>query len=96
MAFISFSGPVCGVIVGGIITTAMGGYQTKRCLRCIVIMTWVGVCATLPMPFLDSFFWFFALLWFVLFVGGFILPAITGTMLTTVEDKLRGSANSIS
>jgi hypothetical protein len=31
----------------------------------------------------------------MLFLGGFILPSLTGIMLNSVDDHLRGSANSV-
>jgi hypothetical protein len=38
---------------------------------------------------------FITLLWFLLFCGGFILPAMTGIMLSTVEEELKATANSL-
>ena len=50
----------------------------------------------IPIPFTDSYSLFFTLLWSMLFFGGALLPAITGIMLNTVDETLRGSANALS
>ena len=76
--------------------TSLGGYKSKKALRCVLLFMWIGTFLVIPMPFTDDFYWFFGLLWATLFFGGTVIPALTGIMLNTVEDKLRGSANSIS
>jgi MFS family permease len=49
----------------------------------------------MPIPFLDNFIIIAALLWFLLFFGGAILPAMTGMMLNTVEGSQKTAANSL-
>jgi sugar phosphate permease len=51
-------------------------------------------CA-IPIPFLDNFVIIAALLWFLLFFGGAILPAMTGMMLNTVNGAQKTTANSL-
>lgn len=90
----SITGPVGGVIMGGIITTYFGGYNTYKSHR---LQQFIGICAVacaLPIPFVD-FSVFAWLMWLLLFFGGFLLPQVTGIMLNTVEEKKRTSANSI-
>lgn len=74
--FVTFTAPVSGVIVGGIITTYLGGYNSRKShiLQCVI-----GVFAlifSLPTPFFGpehATSWII-FIWFVLFFGGFTLP----------------------
>jgi len=92
---ISITGPVLGVVVGGNITTKLGGYNSEKAAKicCIAAVFCLG-CA-IPIPFLDNFIIIAALLWFLLFFGGAILPAMTGMMLNTVEGSQKTAANSL-
>lgn len=53
------------------------------------------VLLAVPIPFITTFPIFGLLLFILLFLGGFILPALIGIMLTAVKQHQRGSANSI-
>lgn len=55
----------------------------------------LSVLCGLPIPFSLSFPVIGVLFWFVLFFGGFILPQVTGIMISSVEDDQKSSANSI-
>lgn len=97
-AVLSFTAPVSGVVVGGILTTSLGGYNDPRAM---VLQVCMGLCAAvsaLPIPFFapDQRALFVTFLWFLLFFGGFTLPQVTGIMLNTVEDEYqKTSANSV-
>ena len=81
-----FSGPVSGVVCGGIVTTKLGGYNTMKSFKLIRI---TGVCAVLcalPIPFLPGFPAVAAFFWLLLFFGGSILPSLTGIMISSVGD----------
>ena len=91
----TFCAPTSGVIVGGIVTSYYGGYSKRKVKEIVIFVGWICVCVTAPIPFVDSFFMFGTLLWLMLFLGGFILPAMIGIMLTSVKQHQRGSANSI-
>jgi sugar phosphate permease len=84
-AIISITGPVLGVVVGGNVTTQLGGYNSKRALQLCIVASLLCLASALPTPFVDSFPIFVALLWFLLFFGGAILPCMTGIMLSTVD-----------
>lgn len=90
----SITGPIGGVIVGGVITTYFGGYNTYKAHRLQQVVGVLAVACAIPIPFVDftQFAW---LIWFLLFFGGFLLPQVTGIMLNTVEEKKRTSANSV-
>jgi len=79
-----FTGPISGVIVGGIITSKMGGYNTKKAQKLQVIMSTCALLCALPIPFLESYDAVATLFWGLLFFGGFVLPPLTGIMINTV------------
>lgn len=58
-------------------------------------VAWLSVVVSIPIPFVNSFIWFGILEWFLLFLGGFILPTMTGLMLDAVNQNEKGSANSL-
>ena len=94
-AIVSITGPVLGVVIGGNITTKLGGYSTYTNL---VMTCGAGLfCALVaaPVVFINQFFVFTSLVWLLLFFGGFILPSMTGIMLNTVDSSLKTSANSL-
>jgi sugar phosphate permease len=90
----SITGPIAGVIIGGIITQYLGGYNTYNSHRLMQVVGILAVAAAIPIPFCD-FTGFAFLIWFVLFFGGFLLPQVTGIMLNSVEESKRTPANSV-
>jgi hypothetical protein len=52
-----------------------------------------SLCA-IPIPFSNSFQIVVILLWFLLFFGGGLMPAVMGLMISSVPKKLRAFANS--
>jgi hypothetical protein len=90
----SITGPVGGVIVGGLVTTQVGGYNTYKAHRLMQFIGVMAVLCALPIPFVN-FGHFAYLIWFVLFFGGFLLPQVTGIMLNSVDENKRTSANSV-
>ena len=94
-ALTTFTAPVSGVIVGGILTSKLGGYNSLKSLK---LMKVLGVCAVscaLPIPFMDSFLWAGTFIWLLLFFGGSILPSLTGIMISSVGEFEKSQANSI-
>lgn len=95
---ISLSAPIGGVIVGGIITTAYGGYNSPKAMRIQMMMGCGAVICALPIPWFSEkkdFYYVGLLVWGVLFFGGFIMPPVTGIMINSVPDNQKASANSI-
>jgi hypothetical protein len=84
-AVISITGPVLGVVVGGNVTTALGGYNSPKSLKLMCLVSFFAIGSSIPVPFLDNFTLVVILVWCLLFAGGFILPTITGIMLNQVE-----------
>ena len=92
---VSITGPVLGVVVGGNITTCLGGYNSRKALIITSIVSVLCLMCSIPVPFCTQFSQIVVLLWFLLFFGGAILPAMTGIMLNTVEQELKTTANSL-
>ena len=81
--FISFvvlciTGPTAGVIIGGIVTSCIGGYEKKNAMLLCCFGAFMAVACCIPAPFVNDIWSFSALIWFVLFFGGMVLPAIIG------------------
>lgn len=95
---VSITGPVLGVLVGGYVTTALGGYNSKKAMYITCILSIFCFFCALPIPYVynqNNVMVIMICLWFLLFAGGFILPCMTGIMLNTVRPNLRTSANSL-
>ena len=94
-AIVSVTGPVVGVVVGGNVTTAFGGYNSKKAMYMTCFCSMICLCCAAPVPFFNNFYVVIVLLWMLLFFGGFILPCMTGIMLNTVDQNLKTTANSL-
>ena len=95
---VSITGPVGGVIVGGKIVSLLGGYNSRKSLIVILLVSFLASCCSIPIGYIhnpDHYVVVVVLLWLLLFGGGFILPCATGIMLNTVAEELRTTANSI-
>ena len=91
----SITAPIGGVFVGGIMTSAYGGYNTPKAQKLQCIMGVLAVVCALPIPFMSGFYKVGMLFWGLLFFGGFILPPVTGIMISSVGDFQKSSANSV-
>lgn len=95
-SFACITGPVGGMIFGGAVTARLGGFNSKKAIIISFIMLSIACLAGSPLPFINTF-WIFAIdMWFLLFVGAFAIPTLTGMMLASVSERDRTSANSLS
>lgn len=92
--FVSITGPVVGVVVGGNVTSYLGGFRAKKALLMTIVVGVLCVCSAVPIPFLDNFWAFAGMLWLLLFFGGYMSPALSGMMLETIESDFKTTANS--
>lgn len=92
---VSITGPVLGVVVGGNITTYLGGYGSKNALILTMITAVLCVGSAVPIAFIDNLVLFICLLWLLLFLGGSMLPSMTGIMLSTIDSNFKTTANSM-
>lgn len=49
-AITSFSAPVSGVLIGGVVTSYYGGFNNKNTQALVLIVGWVTVLFTIPIP----------------------------------------------
>jgi MFS transporter, Spinster family, sphingosine-1-phosphate transporter len=94
-SFLSFTAPISGVIVSGVVTTKLGGYNTLKAQELTMMAAVLAVVSALPIPFISQIHSFALFIWLLLFFGGAILPNITGIMLNSVSEYQRTSANSL-
>jgi sugar phosphate permease len=75
-AVAAITGPVTGVILGGVIFSRIGGYESPRAFPiCCLAMT-VGSTIGFPLPFVENYLLSAFLIWTQFFCGGFCLPAL--------------------
>ena len=68
-SFSSISAPTLGIIIGGILTDRIGGYQKKYFNILCLKLGIMALAFSLPIPFLTDRYIFYALMWFLLFFG---------------------------
>ena len=95
--FVSISGPVLGVVIGGWLSSYLGGYNSGKSLYFMAAISVFSVFVSAPIPYLgyETKWLQIVFLWIMLFCGGMMLPAIMGMMLNSVDEGLKTTANSI-
>ena len=91
----SFTAPVGGVIIGGIMTSAYGGYNSKKAMKLQCYMSILSCSFGIVIPFLSNFKYVGICFWALLFFGGCFLPSVTGIMICSVSEFQKSQANSI-
>lgn len=84
-----------GVILGGICFSSIGGYNSSKSFKTLLLLAMIGSLFAVPSPFSSVKLTLYALIWLTLFVGALILPTLTGVMLNSVDESRRTTANSI-
>jgi len=100
LAYIAYSiscvtAPLLGVILGGAVTHMAGGYTHPNSMRLLTCVSLLGTIVALPLPFLTSWKAYIAVFWFCLFLGGFIMPGLTGIMINAAPKRHRAIGNSV-
>lgn len=93
-AVVTITGPVLGTIVGGSISSCLGGYQAKKSVLQTLAFTYCCLIFAIPIPLISNFPAFLVLLWFLLFFGGSILPSLAGVLLSCVGKQEKVIAQS--
>lgn len=90
------SAPVLGALVGGLYTTKyLGSYTNKKALGLCFFVYCLFVAFCIPCPMVDNYWAFLGLIWFAVFMQGFIEPIMMGIILNTVTPIERPSASSL-
>ena len=84
-ALVCVTAPVLGAVLSGAMASKFGGYTSPKAMPSVIVGAIVAVCVSLPIPYFDDFSIIVLLIWVLLFAGGFILPIMTGIMLSTVD-----------
>jgi len=94
-AFTCLSGPISGVVIGGIIFNCIGGYNSPKAYALACLLGFLACISCLPIPFCSSKYLVYLLLWCVFFFGATIIAPLVGFMLSSVQTERRTTANSI-
>ena len=92
---VSITGPVLGVVIGGNVTSYLGGFRSKKALMMTQLISFLCVLSAIPIPFIDNFWVFVSLLWLLLFFGGYMMPSLSGIMLETIVADFKATGNSV-
>ena len=84
---VCFSAPITGTVCGGAIVSYLGGYKAKSVQSLLIVVAWICVFVVIPIPFMTTLNTWGMLVWILLFLGGFILPTMTGLMLGAVSQN---------
>ena len=85
-----------GMILGGIILSKVGGYESEKAIYIPLIFSLiVSICANLA-TLSDSVYLFYPIFWVYFFCGSAIIPSANGISLVSVEKKYAGAASSMS
>jgi len=88
------TGPILGVIIGGLIINRFGGYTSPSAIKIVLIYGLLASLFGIPFPLLNNFYLSVSLLWLMLFFGGCLIPSLMGIMISSVPKYLRSFANS--
>ena len=94
------TGPVLGVVSGGMLVDRMGGYkgsvQRATALQACAILGALAMAAGATAAFVTQFFLVLLNLWLMLFFGGAVLPACNGIFISEARPELRPAASTLS
>ena len=91
----AITGPVAGVILGGVVFSRIGGYESPKAYPLCVLVLGVGSCIGFPLPLVEIPLLSAALLWIQFFCGGFCLPALMALQICNVPPSAKTTANSL-
>ena len=95
-AFVIITSPPSGIILGGIISGKIGGYDTEKAIYIPLIASFFDCILANIAPISTNLFIFLPLFWLYLFLGSILLPVVHGIILVSVDKEYAASASSIS
>ena len=93
-AIVCLTSPTLGLVIGGYITDKIGGYATKGSLVFCLGASSLSIIPTIPIPLVNNIYLYSFFLWILLFLGGALLPALSGIIIVYLPKKVQGSASS--
>ncbi len=87
-----FTAPIFGVVIGGFTFSHLGGYKSRKSFGLCVIISAIATLIALPIPFLQTVNATFLSIWLVFFCGSFVVPTLSGILLTIVHQEMRITA----
>lgn len=87
------SGPVLGAVFSGYFGMKIGGYNSENALPSCILFSAVMIVFGLPFTNVENFYLLNTLLWAIMFLGGLMIPLMTGVMLHSLDPELRPNAN---
>ena len=93
-SFVCLTSPTLGLIVGGYVVDKIGGYHKKGALIFCLIFSLLSDLPAIPLPLVDSFYTYGALLWILLFLGAALIPPTQGIIIACLPKEVQGSGNS--
>lgn len=92
---VAITGPVFGALLSGYVGAKIGGYQSMYALPLCIFFGFFIFAAAVLIPIMSNVYIIFGLLWLMFFLGGLVVPIVTGVMLGVVEPEIRPQANSL-
>ena len=86
---ITISAPTLGVLLGGFAVHKVGGYETKKAMKVVLICTILAALCAIPIPLMKDLGWFIMFMWLFLFFGGGLMPGLFGVMIASVPTELK-------
>ena len=86
---ITITGPTLGVLFGGCAVDKVGGYETKKAMKVVLICAWCAALCAIPIPLMKNLGWFIPFMWLFLFFGGGLMPGLSGIMIDSVPTELK-------
>ena len=88
--------PPLGMIIGGVILSKIGGYESERAIYIPLFASLVVTIFANLAPLSDNAYIFLPLFWIYFFAGSAIIPVANGILLVSVDKQYTGAASSIS
>lgn len=94
--FLIMTSPPAGIIVGGILSSKVGGYDNKKAINIPLIASFLVCIFANIVPLSRNLYFFLPTFSFFLFLGSVVLPVAHGILLVSVDKQYAGSASSLS
>jgi MFS family permease len=88
-------GPTTGMVVGGVITSKLGGYIKRRSMAFVIICSAISASISMLIAIRKNSFLFGITGWTYLFAIGGIIPPISGIIISCLDNNLRGDGFSL-